>query len=179
MNLTQSFKNQAQVILDDLSATFPFQDLEANFRQNKFVAVELSSEKFRALLLAFLTAQVSLKWSQACRDHGIDLKEIQNLFFKTVLDRYSEAKDLEGASYFSEAMYAANSQPDQLSLTSILTAFFKKLGVSSKTPVSESAENFRWMASVWEGYCHHFENEFEDFVVQLRLRGVVSQEKRG
>lgn len=181
MNLTEKFSKQAGAVFDDLKSAMPIQEIEEKFRSAKMLGADLSGKQFQTIYYAYLTAQISQRWVYCCRDLGIDSKEIQNLFFKTALDRYADAKDLDSATYFSEALYASNSEPDQYTLISILTALLKKVSVGKSLSVTAegTAELFRFVAGVWDGYCNHFENDFDDFLAQLRLDGALSQEKRG
>ncbi len=179
MKLTESFQNQVNVFLAGMRGSMPLREIETELRQKKFLALAVSREQFEQLFWAHLSAQVSQHWSRCCIEHDIDSKEVQNLFFRTVLDAYAEAKDLEGASHYSEAMYAANAEIDQEPLVSILAAFFKKIGISENLTGGEVAETFRWLAMIWEGYCNTFDNEFDDFVASLRVQGGISNLKRG
>ncbi|HCM43263.1 MAG TPA: hypothetical protein DIS66_08150 [Candidatus Omnitrophica bacterium] len=181
MNLTDQFYNQAKLFLSDLGSAMPVKEIEEKFREKKMIGPGLSSPDFQKIYYAYLTAQVSQRWSYCCYDQRIDSKEIQNLFFKSVLDHYAAAKDVESATHFSEALYAANSAPEQHTLISILTAFFKKVGADAGGDVTaeHTAELFHWVAGVWDGYCSHFENSFDDFLAELRLKGTLSQGKRG
>ena len=93
--------------------------------------------------------------------------------------RYAGKKDLDGATNFSEAMYASNAAENEEPLFAILVAFFKKLGVKESVTSGQVVESFRWLAGIAEGYCNYFDNEFDDFMSQLRVRNGDASLKRG
>lgn len=179
MKLEESFKNQVNLALSGMRVALPLQEIEARLRKESILEKSITSEKFVSLFQSYLSALISHSWNLCCRENAIESKDINNLFFKTVLDEYSEKKDLEGASHFSEALYAANSHEDQEPLISILAAFFKKMGASESLTGGQISLSFRWMAEIWEGYRNSFDNEFDDFIAQLRMRDGFSKLKRG
>ncbi len=179
MKLNDPFQNQINSFLLAMRTSVPIHEIEKELRSKAVFNLSLSKDQFDAIFWSYLTALVCQRWTRCCLEHRFDSKEINNLFFKTVLDGYTEKKDLEGASHFSEAMYAANSQEDQEPLISILAAFFKKIGMSQTLTSAEVVKTFQWMAGVWEGYCNHFDNEFDDFVALLRVEGKLPKLKRG
>lgn len=179
MKLSEAFQNQVNVILESMRASFPLKEIEAELREKHILKNEISRADFEIIFWSYLYAQASLHWTRCCIEHAVDSKEIQQFFFKTVLEKFSGKDDLERAANFSEALYAANSQSDQEPLISIVAAFFKKIGVKETLSAGEIAHSFQWMASIWEGYCNHFDNEFDDFIAQLRMREDFSSQKRG
>ncbi len=169
MKLKESFQSQVNSFLLSMRGSIPIREIESELREKSIFKAVLSQQQFEDIFWAYLSALVSQRWTRCCLENRFDSKEIQNLFFRTVLDAYAEKKDLDGAASFSEAMYAANSEEDQEPLVSILAAFFKKIGMSESLTSAEVVETFRWLAGVWEGYCNHFDNEFDDFVALLRV----------
>ena len=159
--------------------TIPVREIETYLRAQGIVAASISQAQFDAIFWAYLYAISSQRWSRCCGEQDIDTKEIDNLFFRTVLDRYAGKKDLEGAAHFSEAMYASNASEEDEPLVSILAAFFKKLGVKEAMASEKVVESFRWLASICEGYSNYFDNEFDDFMSQLRMRDTELNKKRG
>jgi hypothetical protein len=179
MKLIESFQNHANAVLLKIHASMPVQEIEAELRCKSILAPRVSQAEFEKLFWAYLSAQVSQHWKRCCLEHKVDSKEIQNLFFRTVLDDYASKKDLTSAAGYSEAMYAANAKEDQEPLVSILADFFKKLGASQSLTATEVAEPFRWLATIWEGYCNNFDNEFDDFIAYLRVQESAPNLKRG
>lgn len=179
MKYTEEFQKQVQIFLDEARRLIPLKEIEAELRVRNILGQSISFTDFEALFWPYLNAQLSQRWSRCCLEHSIDSKEIEQLFFKSVLDAYAEKKDLVGASHFSEAMYASNAKDDQEPLVSIIAALFRKTGVQESLDAAQIAEAFRWLAGVWEGYCNHFDNEFDDFIAQLRMRGNFTSAKRG
>jgi|GEM_PF-3573338 len=179
MKMTESFQNQVSVFLSGMLETMPVREIETHLRDQSIVGSALDRDQFDKLFWAYFYAVVSQRWRRCCREHHIDAKEIDNLFFKTVLDRYAEQKDLDGAANFSEAMYASNSAENDEPLVSILAAYFKKLGVTESVASGQVVESFRWLAGVAEGYCNYFDNEFDDFLSRLRMGATDTNMKRG
>ena len=179
MNLKELFKNQVNSFLLSMHGSIPVGEIEKELREKSIFKAELTREQFDNIFWAYLSALVSQRWIRCCIENRFDSKEIQNLYFRTVLDSFADKKDLEGAASFSEAMYAANSNTEQDPLVSILAAFFKKIGMRESLTTAEVAETFRWLAGVWDGYCSHFDNEFDDFIALLRVQGNAPNLKRG
>lgn len=179
MKLEDSFKNQVNLTLGEMRKALPMEEIESRLRKENILEKNISTQHFENLFQAYLSALISQNWNLCCRENSIESKEINNLFFRTVLDEYADKKDLDGATHFSEAMYAANTQEEQEPLISILAAFFKKIGASQSLTAGEVAHSFRWVAEIWEGYRNSFDNEFDDFIAQLRMRDGFLKVKRG
>ncbi len=179
MKLKEPFQSQVNSFLLSMRDSIPIREIERELRKKNIFKADLARDQFDTIFWAYLSALMSQRWTRCCLENRFDSKEIQNLFFKTVLDAYADKKDLEGAAGFSEAMYAANSEVDQEPLISILAAFLKKIGMSQSLTSAEVVETFRWLASAWEGYCNHFDNQFDDFTALLRVQGNVPNLKRG
>ena len=171
MKLTESFQNQAQVFLAEMPIAFPLDEIEQELRHKKILKPSILSAEFKEIWQAHLKAFVSQLWSRYCIERKIDSKEAQEVFFRTVLDDYAEKKNLQGASDFSEALYAANAKAEQEPLFSILVHFFKKLGMEASIKAEDVSEPIQWLASAWEGYSNHLDNEFDDFIARLRVDG--------
>lgn len=164
------FQIQVNAFLAAMKSSMPLSEIEGYLRTKGIVGMEVSSDDFANYFWSYLSAQVCQHWTRCCLEHSITSKETQNLFFRTVLDSYAEKKDLGSATHFSEAMYAANANVDDEPLVAILVAFFKKMGVKQSLVAGDVAEAFRWLASIWEGYCNHFDNEFDDFMAFQRVQ---------
>src|SRR5689334_7061808 len=106
MKLTESFQDQIKVFLSETQTAMPAEEIYRDFQQRGVLQDGFPIGKFLTLFQSHFFALVSLHWTLCCLNQHIDSKEIQNLFFKHILDFFATQKDLDAAAQFSEALYA-------------------------------------------------------------------------
>ncbi len=151
------------------------------FRKNKGVA-KSDTTKF---LQDFVPAKLALGcmfWNQCCEAHGLEAKEIRNLYFLEVMKRFETPQSVDVATRFSECLYAVNARPEESPVLSVTSHLFGKLGLKcaegEETDVVIS-EAFLFAMEVNEALKNAFENEFDELFYANENFHVPETEQKG
>lgn len=155
-------KSLVELVLDSSMHDKVFEDL---CRQDPKIEKIGRSRVFEEYVPAKL-ALGCCYWNGCCDGHQLGDKELRNVFFKEVMRRFESPKSLAVAARFGEALYAANSHPDEAPSLAILTHLFEKLDISRMGGESGAgiAPAFLFMMEVCDALKSVFENEFDDFM---------------
>lgn len=133
----------------------------------------------------FIPAKLALGcmfWNQCCEVHGLEAKEIKNLYFLEVMKRFETPQSVDVATRFSECLYAVNARPEEAPVLSATSHLFGKLGLKCAEGEEDTAaisEAFLFAMEVNEALKNAFENEFDDLFYANESFYVPESEQKG
>jgi hypothetical protein len=158
-------KNLIDFVLDPEGHDLVYREfcgLEPRLKKNAFQ--EFSREYVPAKL-----ALGCVYWIGCCAGRGIGDKELQNLYFKGVMDLFASPKSLGEATRFSESLYASNADTEQSPALGVMVHLFHKLGLEAIRKPGDDGEGmlnagFDFMMRVSEALKVAFEAQFDEFM---------------
>lgn len=132
---------------------------------------KLREVAFESFCQEFVPAKLALgcvSWVGCCMNHGIEDKELRNIFFKDVMSLFASPKSLENATRFSESLYASNADPEQSPVLGVLVHLFHRLGLEAIVKFEGESvgglnAGFSFMMEVADALKNAFETQFDDF----------------
>jgi len=164
----QSFQKCAKALID---LVLESEGHDLVYREFCALEPKLKSFTFETFCREYVPAKLALGcvyWVGCCAHHRIEDKDLQNLYFKEVMNLFESPKSLEDATRFSECLYASNADTEQSPVLGVLAHLFHKLGLEAivkpgEDDTRELNAGFHFMMHVSEGLKVVFETQFDDF----------------
>ncbi len=151
------------------------------FRKNKGF-LKSDTTKFLQDFIPVKLALGCMFWNQCCEVHGLEAKEIKNLYFLEVMKRFETPQSVDVATRFSECLYAVNARPEESPVLSATSHLFGKLGLKcaeGEEGTAAISEAFLFAMEVNEALKNAFENEFDDLFYANESFYVPESEQKG
>lgn len=164
----QSFQKGAKALID---LVLESEGHDLVYREFCALEPKLKSSAFETFCREYVPAKLALGcvyWVGCCAHHRIEDKDLQNLYFKEVMNLFESPKSLGDATRFSESLYASNSDREQSPVLGVLAHLFHKLGLEAIVKSGNDSDGvmnagFHFMTQVSEGLKVVFEAQFDDF----------------
>ena len=176
----RDLKMENRAVFSDKKAIAKLIDFLLDSDRHKAVFDELSAREpalketgtFTQFSKEFVPAKLALGcvfWRGICASEGINDKEIENIFFKEVMNLFQSPQSLENATRFSESLYASNAEHEESPVLAIMFHLFHKIGLHATERLDADSsekkvgEGFQFMM----GVCDAMKNAFETLFAEL------------